>query len=151
MYHVVLISAIRQSDSSIYVCVYSAPQLCLTLCDPMDCSPPGSSIHGIFQAVNFSLTLEWVAISFARWSFPLRDWTHVSCIFCTAGRFFTHCTTCTHLPSEHPQHPPKVILLYSFLTPLLFILPRAVMVRCLTCSPYNTTLWVNSPGFSHYS
>ena len=34
-------------------------QLCLTLCDPMDCSPPGSSIHGIFQAK----VLEWVAIS----------------------------------------------------------------------------------------
>ena len=34
-------------------------QSCLTLCDPMDCSPPGSSVHGIFQA----RTLEWVAIS----------------------------------------------------------------------------------------
>ena len=37
-------------------------QLCLTLCDPMDCSPPGSSVHGIFQARR----LEWVAISFSR-------------------------------------------------------------------------------------
>ena len=35
---------------------------CLTLCDPMDCSPPGSSIHGIFQA----RVLEWVAISFSK-------------------------------------------------------------------------------------
>ena len=34
-------------------------QLCLTLCDPMECSPPGSSIHGILQAT----VLEWVAIS----------------------------------------------------------------------------------------
>ena len=34
-------------------------QLCLTLCDPMDCSPPGSSIHGIFQAI----VLEWGAIA----------------------------------------------------------------------------------------
>ena len=39
-------------------------QLCPTLCDPMDCSPPGSSDHGIFQA----RILEWVAISFARGS-----------------------------------------------------------------------------------
>ena len=39
-------------------------QLCPTLCDPMDCSPPGSSIHGIFQA----RVLEWVAISFSRGS-----------------------------------------------------------------------------------
>ena len=36
-------------------------QLCLTLCDPMDCSLPGSSIHGIFQA----RVLEWVAIAFS--------------------------------------------------------------------------------------
>ena len=39
-------------------------QSCLTLCDPMDCSPPGSSVHGIFQA----RTPEWVAISFSRGS-----------------------------------------------------------------------------------
>ena len=38
-------------------------QSCLTLCDPVDCSPPGSSIHGILQA----RTLEWVAISFSTW------------------------------------------------------------------------------------
>ena len=37
-------------------------QSCLTLCDPMDCSPPGSSVHGIFQA----RILEWVAISFKK-------------------------------------------------------------------------------------
>ena len=37
-------------------------QLCLTLCDPIDCSPPGSSVHGILQAG----ILEWVAISFPR-------------------------------------------------------------------------------------
>ena len=37
-------------------------QLCPTLSDPMDCSPPGSSIHGIFQA----RVLEWVAIAFSR-------------------------------------------------------------------------------------
>ena len=36
-------------------------QLCLTLCDPMDCSPPGSSVHGIFQA----RALEWAAIAFS--------------------------------------------------------------------------------------
>ena len=57
-------------------------QSCLTLFDPMDCSPPGSSIHGIFQA----RILEWVAVSFSRGSFPLRDRTRASCI---AGRCFT--------------------------------------------------------------
>ena len=44
-------------------------QLCLTLCHPMDCSLPGSSIHGIFQA----RILEWVAISFSRRSSRPRD------------------------------------------------------------------------------
>ena len=37
-------------------------QLCPTLCDPMDCSLPGSSVHGIFQAI----VLEWIAISFSK-------------------------------------------------------------------------------------
>ena len=53
-------------------------QSCLTLCDPMDCSPPGSPVHRILQA----RTLEWVAIPF---SWP-RDGTQVSC---STGRFFT--------------------------------------------------------------
>ena len=39
-------------------------QLCPTLSDPMDCSPPGSSIHGIFQA----RVLEWVAIAFSEFT-----------------------------------------------------------------------------------
>ena len=56
-------------------------QLCLTLCDPVDCSPPASSVHGILQA----WIVEWVAMpSFRRSSQP-RDWTFMSCI---AGRFF---------------------------------------------------------------
>ena len=42
------------------VCVLCAAQSCLTLCDPMDCSPPGFSVYRIFQA----RILEWVAISF---------------------------------------------------------------------------------------
>ena len=43
-------------------------QSCLTLCDPMDCSLPGSSIHGIFQA----RVLEWVAIAFSRGMFLIQ-------------------------------------------------------------------------------
>ena len=49
-------------------------QSCLTLCDPTDCSLPGSSIHGIFQA----RVLEWVAIPFSRGSSQPRDQTQVS-------------------------------------------------------------------------
>ena len=51
-------------------------------CDPMDCSLPGSSIHGIFQA----RILEWVDIYFSRRSSQPRDWSQVSCI---VGRCLT--------------------------------------------------------------
>ena len=53
-----------------------------TLCDPLDCSPPGSSVHGTLQAS----TLEWAAMSFSKGSSQPRDQTHVSCF---AGRLFT--------------------------------------------------------------
>ena len=59
----------------------SVTQSCLTLCDPMDCSPPGFSVHGILQ----SRILEWVTIPFSRGSSWPRNWTQVSCI---AGRLF---------------------------------------------------------------
>ena len=54
----------------------------VNLCDPMDCSPPGSSLHGIFQA----RILEWVAVSSCRGSSWPRDGTWISC---STGRFFT--------------------------------------------------------------
>ena len=57
-------------------------QSCLTLCNPMDCSLQGSSVHWIFQA----RVLEWVSISFSRGSSWPRDQNQVSCI---AGRHFT--------------------------------------------------------------
>ena len=57
-------------------------QLGLTLCDPMDCSPLGYSVHGILQA----RILEWVSIPFSSGSSQPRDHTWVPCI---AGRFFT--------------------------------------------------------------
>ena len=57
-------------------------QSSLTLCNPMDCSPPGSFVHGILQA----RILEWVLIPFSRGSSQLRVTTQVSHI---AGRFFS--------------------------------------------------------------
>ena len=60
-------------------------QLCLTLCVPKDCSPPGSSVHGILQA----RILEWVAMPSSRGSSQTRDQTHISCGSCIAGGFFT--------------------------------------------------------------
>ena len=64
-------------------------QLCPTLCDPMDCSPSGSSVHGIFQA----RILHWLAISFSRGSSWPRDQTHVSGIFCISRQILYHCAT----------------------------------------------------------
>ena len=60
----------------------SVIQSCLTLCDPMDCGSPGSSVHGISQA----RILEWVVILFSRGSFQTKDRTPVSCI----GRRILH-------------------------------------------------------------
>ena len=57
-------------------------QSCPTLCEPVNCSPPGSSVYGILQA----RILEWVAMPFSRRSSQPRDQTWV---FCTASRFFT--------------------------------------------------------------
>ena len=71
--------------SVLYVKVLVA-HLCLTLCDPMNCSPPGSSVHGFSQA----RILEWVAIPFSRGSSWHRDWTWLSCI---AGGCFTFWAT----------------------------------------------------------
>ena len=74
MYMFILLSALIQEWSEV-------TQLCPTLCDPVDCSPSGSSIHGILQA----RILEWVAISFSNGSSRPRDQTQVSRI---AGRCF---------------------------------------------------------------
>ena len=52
------------------ISVETVTQSCLTLCDPMDFGPPGSSIHGILQA----RILEWVAISFSRGIFLTQVW-----------------------------------------------------------------------------
>ena len=71
---------------SVNICLKNSesevPQSCPTLCDLMDCSLPGSSVHRIFQA----RVLEWVAISFSRRSSRPRDWTQISHI---VGRRFT--------------------------------------------------------------
>ena len=73
----------KQLDKSVVV---HHAKSCLTRCDPMDCSLPGSSLHGILQA----RTLEWVGCHFLLQgsSWP-RNWTWVSCVSCTAGGFFT--------------------------------------------------------------
>ena len=96
----------------VWVCVLIA-QSYLSLCDPMDCNSPGSSVHGILQG----RILEWVAKPFSRVSSQPRDRTHV---FCIIGRFFTVWATreaqcwnsCLQeywsgLPSPSPQELPN--------------------------------------------
>ena len=77
---------LRESESEV-------AQLYLTLCSPMDCSLPRSSVHGIFQA----RVLEWVAISFFRGSSWPRDRTQISRI---VSRHFTVWATREVLPSQ---------------------------------------------------
>ena len=60
-------------------------QLCPTPCDPVDYSPPGSSLHGIFQA----RIPEWIALSSSRGSSWPSDQTWISCVSCTAEGLFT--------------------------------------------------------------
>ena len=70
----------------VYVC------LCLVVSSSLQLHglyPPDSSVYGIFHA----RILEWVAISYSRGSSKLKEWTHISCVSCIAGWFFTHWTT----------------------------------------------------------
>ena len=75
------IDFLSEDGNSVDVCV-KVTQSCPTLCDPMDYSPPGSSVHEMLQA----RLLKWVAIPFSRGSSWPGDQTQVSC---TASRFFT--------------------------------------------------------------
>ena len=65
--------------------LFLVTKLYLTLCDPVDCSPPGSSAHGILQA----RILEWVAMPSSRGSSKPRDLSHVSYVSCN-GRWKWH-------------------------------------------------------------
>ena len=62
------------------------PQSSPTLCNPMDYSQPGSSVHGIFQA----RILEWVAISYSRGSSQPRDQSHISSVSCIDRQILYH-------------------------------------------------------------
>ena len=72
-----------------YVPVLNFAQSCLILCNPMDHSPPSSSVHRTFQA----RILEWVAISYSRGYSRPRDRTCISCVSCISRLILCHCTT----------------------------------------------------------
>ena len=141
-----------------------AAQSCPALCDPMDCSPPDSSVHVIFQA----RILEWVAAPFSRGSFQPRHPTWVSCI---EGRFFTIWAKKENaplfsiglpLPKSRPNirvkrelslpHPatsyPNSWLytyntqIYSFLAPVEFLSPEIMVI--FATHRYNEFLYVKA-------
>ena len=73
----------------IYACMcVQSLKSCPTVCDPMDCSPPDSSVHGLLQAI----ILEWVAMLSSKGSSQPRDGTCVSCVSFIAGRL-SRCVT----------------------------------------------------------
>ena len=80
-------------------------QSCSTLCDPMDHSPLGSSVHGVLQA----RLLKWIALPSSRGSSWRRDRTGISCISCIADRFFTP------EPAGKPRNDPQTSLIQLFL------------------------------------
>ena len=104
----------------------------LTLCDPMDCSLPGSSVHGFLQA----RILEWVAMPSSRGSSWPRDWTQVSCI---AGGVFTVWVTSWGEPSNELDVVPTLTCCdrHMFLMPLLF--------QERMTSPPNPVKWSPAP------
>ena len=85
-------------STTLHVLCAKLLQSCPTLCDPMDCSPPGSSVHRILQA----RILEWVAMSFSRGSSWPRARTHISCVSCII--LFTTSTTREAPSLWYPPH-----------------------------------------------
>ena len=97
---------------SVCVCVAGGAhakllQPCLTLCNPMDCSPPGSSVHGILLA----RTLEWVALPSSKGSSRPRDWICIS--------YVLHWQA-DSLPLMPPGKPNRLCILYILEKPTIF-------------------------------
>ena len=110
-----------------HLCVHvPCAQSCLTLRDPMACSPPGSSVHRMLQA----RILEWVAIFLLQGSSQTGDWTHVSCIFCAGRQILYHSATweAPHLCDFSLVFP---TVFYSFQSTDFIILFTKFIPKCL--------------------
>ena len=126
-------------DSLNYEC--SVAQLCLTLCDPMDCSLPDSSVHSILQA----RILEWVAIPFS-W---ISSWPrHQTQMFCIAGGFFT--TAPPGFPSLNYNLAPFTGLAQTCAQPFSTLYSVGTMYACMLSSLsgvwLSETLWTVARG-----
>ena len=114
------------------LCVHTlcVTQSCLTLWNPMNCSPPGSSVYWIFQA----RMLEWVAISYSMRSFRPRDWTPISCIdrwlFTTElpGKSLLH-YNCNYLSGKQ-----TAIYVHTLISQWIFPNIKSARVRCRECT-----------------
>ena len=115
-------------------------QLCSTLCDPGNWSPPGLSVHGILQA----RILEWTVISSSRGSSPPRDWTHVSWVSCTGRRILYHYATGKHFSALRLF---KLILLHvansynganCYITNILFVFTKGFLKYSYQCDVSNS-------------
>jgi len=102
-------------------------QSCLTLCNPMDCSLPGSTVHGVFQA----RILEWIAISFSRGTSQTRDWTWVSRI---VGRCFTVWGT-IHIYNAIFSSVQSLSRVRLFATPWIAARQASLSITNSRCSP----------------
>ena len=78
-------SKMKSGDVLIHLTVFMLVLSHVRLCNPMGYRLPGASVCGIFQAK----ILEWIAMPSSRESSQPRDWTHISCVLCIAGRFFS--------------------------------------------------------------
>ena len=107
------------------LCTYVHVQSCLTLCDPMDCSPPGSSAHGILQAG----ILEWVAMPSSKGSSRPRDPIHVSQVHCLGRQVLYYWAT---WETWTPQ---------IFFIPLVFYLLRSLSSKRCKERGFSTPRW----------
>ena len=108
------------------VCVCACAHSCPMLCEPKDCSPPGSSVHGISQA----RVLERVGIPYCRGSSQPKDGTHVSCI---SGRF---CTT------EPPEKPLYVTLFSIKPRESKRMTKKLVIGLCILLDDFSSRFWL---------
>ena len=107
----------------------------------MDCSPPGSFVHGISQAS----ILGWVAISSSRGSFWSRDWTLISCVSCIGRQVLCHWATweayrCLWGAIIHPT-----IGVFPALVFLSLRITSSSTTRIEPCSPMYCTSWPELP------
>ena len=118
--------------------VSSATQSCLTLCNPLNCSPTDSSVHGILQA----RIPEWVAKPSSRESCRPRDQTPISYVSCTAGGFFATSATREARDSCLSLYKQRQICLDSVLLLFVFILYCLVRVRRRCTASVRQSPWL---------